>query len=355
MNLTVAVPPRGDAPYEIKIEEGILQSAGKEVRAALPNAKRAVVVSDSNVAPLYLQTVCASLEGAGFETASTVFPAGEASKRLSTIETFYEAFSNAHLTRTDCAVALGGGVCGDMAGFAAATWLRGMPFVQIPTTLLAQVDSSVGGKTGVDLPSGKNLVGAFHQPALVLIDPETLKTLPGRFFEDGMGEVLKYGCIRDAAFFDRLLREDCRGYLAETIYTCVDWKRKIVEEDPLNTGVRDVLNFGHTFAHAIEAVEHYTGLTHGTAVGVGMVLISRLGESLGLTEPGTAEKIAQGLAKYGLPTACGEPLPALLTAASHDKKNVGANIRLIFLRRIGEGLIHEMPFADFRKACGVLA
>lgn len=354
MKLRVNMPPRGDAPYDILIEEGCLEQVGACAKACLPRAERAVVVTDSNVGPLYAGRVQSALAKAGLTVQTVTFPAGEASKNLSTIGKLYAAFSQAGLTRTDFAVAVGGGVCGDMAGFAAATWLRGIPFVQVPTSLLAQVDSSVGGKTGVDLPEGKNLVGAFHQPALVLIDPETLKTLPRTFFADGMGEVIKYGCIRDRALFDRLGRENCRAYLADMIQTCVDIKRRVVEEDPLNTGLRDILNFGHTLGHAIEMVQQYHGLTHGSAVGVGMVMIARVGETMGVTEAGTAERIAGLLAQYGLPSDCGEPIDQLLAATAHDKKSVGSQIRLILLRQIGDGFIQSVPRAEWPRLCEAL-
>lgn len=349
MNLTVHTQPS----YEIIIESGCLSQIGTRAKALLPAAECAVLVTDTNVAPLYAETVRCALEAAGFRTSVSVFPAGEQSKNLASISSLYTAFAEAELTRTDFAVALGGGVCGDMTGFAAATWLRGIPFIQLPTTLLSQVDSSVGGKTGVDLPEGKNLVGAFHQPALVLIDPEALTTLPAAYFADGMGEVIKYGCIRDKALFDRLAAEDCRGWLSEMIYTCVDIKRQVVERDEHDTGERAVLNFGHTLGHALERVQHYGGLSHGKAVGIGMLLITQIGEKAGLTEAGTAEKIAVVLQKYGLPTTCAETLEVLLPATAHDKKSSGSSVNLIFLKNIGTSFIRKVPRAELPALCGV--
>lgn len=349
MKLTVNTQPS----YEIIIENGCLLQIGKRAKALLPKAERAVVVTDSNVGPFYVEKVKQSLQNAGFAVFIKVFPAGEQSKNLAVISSFYEAFSKAGLTRTDFAVALGGGVCGDMTGFAAATWLRGIPFIQVPTTLLSQVDSSVGGKTGVDLPEGKNLVGAFHQPALVLVDPETLATLTPAFFADGMGEVIKYGCIRDKALFDRLAKEDCHGYLAEMIYTCVNIKRQVVEHDEFDTGERAILNFGHTFGHALERVQDYCGLSHGKAVGVGMVLMAQVGERAGLTKAGTSEKIAALLQKYGLPASCDEALETLLPATVNDKKSSGSSINLIFLKTIGECFIQNISRKELPRLCGV--
>lgn len=349
MKLTVNTQPS----YEIIIENDCLTQIGSRAKALLPKAERAVLVSDTNVAPLYAEKVKQSLGNAGFSVSTAVFPAGEQSKNLTTISSFYAAFSKANLTRTDFAVALGGGVCGDMTGFAAATWLRGIPFIQIPTTLLSQVDSSVGGKTGVDLPEGKNLVGAFHQPALVLIDPQTLSTLTPAFFADGMGEVIKYGCIRDKSLFDRLAAEDCRNYLAEMIYTCVDTKRQVVERDERDTGERAILNFGHTFGHALERVQNYGGLSHGKAVGIGMVLISQIGEKNGLTAAGTAESITALLQKYGLPTSCDETLETLLPATAHDKKSSGSGVKLVFLKTIGECFTQNVPRSELPELCGV--
>ncbi len=251
-------------PYEIKIERGLLRRAGDEIRRIpeLRGARKAAVVTDSNLAT-QAQAVKASLKAAGYDVTLHVFPAGEESKNLSSIAAMLEAFAQFGLTRTDFAVAFGGGVTGDMAGFAAASYLRGIPFVQIPTSLLAQVDSSVGGKTGVDLPQGKNLVGAFWQPRLVLIDPDTLNTLPPRYFADGMGEVVKYGCIRSRALFDSLRDGQAWERLEDIIYQCVDIKRQVVENDERDKGERMILNFGHTLGHSLEKAYHFQGPSTG--------------------------------------------------------------------------------------------
>ena len=333
-------------PYEILLERGLLSRAGEECAKLFAPGARAMLISDSNVYPLFGEKVAASLREAGFRVFSCTFPAGEQSKQLSTVEGFYRALAENHFTRSDFVVALGGGVTGDMAGFAAATFLRGIDFVQVPTSLLAQVDSSVGGKTGVDLPFGKNLVGAFHQPRLVLIDPDTLDALPPHFFADGMGEVIKYGCIRDKDLFENLEKQDVKEHLEEVIFRCVDCKRQIVEADALEKGERMLLNFGHTLGHAMEKLRDFQGLSHGEAVGIGMVLISQAGEKTGLTQPGTADRIAALLEKYGLPTKTTDTPAELAAAASLDKKTDGDNLHLILLQSIGEACIHTIPAAD---------
>ena len=333
-------------PYEILLERGLLSRAGEECAKLFAPGARVMIISDSNVYPLFGEKVAASLREAGFRVFSCTFPAGEQSKQLSTVEGFYRALAENHFTRSDFVVALGGGVTGDMAGFAAATFLRGIDFVQVPTSLLAQVDSSVGGKTGVDLPFGKNLVGAFHQPRLVLIDPDTLDALPPHFFADGMGEVIKYGCIRDKDLFENLEKQDVKEHLEEVIFRCVDCKRQIVEADALEKGERMLLNFGHTLGHAMEKLRDFQGLSHGEAVGIGMVLISKAGEKAGLTQPGTAKRIAALLEKYGLLTKTTDTPAELAAAASLDKKNAGDNLHLILLQTIGESYIHTIPTAD---------
>ncbi len=338
--------------YDILIEHNILDKAGEYIRP-LTKAIRAVIVSDSNVAPIYSNRVKASLEKNGFETSLFVFEAGEASKRLSTIEKMYTHFYEHDLTRTDIVVALGGGVTGDMAGFAAASYLRGIDFVQIPTSLLAQVDSSVGGKTGVDLPGGKNLVGAFWQPRLVLIDPETLNTLPDVFFTDGLGEVVKYGCIRSRSLFEKLERENARDIIDEVIYECVSIKRDVVQNDERDTGERAILNFGHTFGHALEKLNNYTVLTHGEAVAAGAAILTRISENKGLTEKGTSQCLEALLKKYSLPTDSGFSLAEITAATRGDKKSTGKSINFILLKNIGECYIYKLKIEDFGEFFGI--
>ncbi len=342
--LTVSLPGRS---YDILIERGLLDRAGEYCRKALPRADKLFVVTDSTVGPLYLKRLIPPLEAAGLETAICEIPAGEASKCAGELARLWECMMDFGLTRTDAVVALGGGVVGDLAGFAAATILRGVDFVQIPTTLLSQVDSSVGGKVAIDLDHGKNLAGAFWQPRLVLMDPDTLDTLPDATFADGMAEVIKYGCIFDRTFFDFLAQRPDRAKLMEEIehilYTCCDLKRKVVEEDERDTGNRMLLNFGHTLGHAYELAGHYETWTHGQAVAAGMVRAAGLGERLGVTPAGTAETIARTLALLGLPVEIPCSLADYTAAIDLDKKGAGAEIAVILLEELGRAVPHRMP------------
>lgn len=332
-------------PYDIFIERGIIDLCGEYVKK-LSKAEKVVVVTDTNVAPHYKWRVLNSLEQQALRVQSFIYPAGEQSKHLGTISDIYKLLADFHMTRKDIIVALGGGVCGDMAGFAAATYLRGIDFIQIPTSLLAQVDSSVGGKTGVDLPQGKNLVGAFHQPIAVLIDPDTLNTLPDNFVSDGMAEVIKYGCIKDAAFFDLLESEDVQPKIEEVIETCVSIKRDVVSRDEREAGERMLLNFGHTLGHSIEKIYNFTGITHGMAVAIGMILIARAGELHGVTKAGTADRIVKICEKYHLPTSDAAGFAQMAQEAQGDKKTSGSKINLVLLRTIGESFILSLPLED---------
>ncbi len=342
--LTVALPGR---EYDILIQRGLLSQAGERVRAALPEARRLAVVSDANVGPLYYNRVKASLEAAGFECGFFPVPAGEKSKNPSQLARLWEDFMDFGLTRTDGVAALGGGVVGDLAGFAAATILRGVPFVQIPTTLLSQVDSSVGGKTAIDLKAGKNLAGVFCQPKLVLMDPETLDTLPLPVFMDGMAEVVKYGCIWDEDFFHFLAARPSRQALMADIehilYTCCDIKRKVVMEDELDTGLRMILNFGHTLGHAYELAGHYEEWSHGEAVAAGMCAAARLGAGLGITPADVPGRIEDVLGALGQVTRLCCSRADYAAAIGLDKKGAGADITLILLDRIGRAVPHKLP------------
>ena len=347
--LTVALPGR---EYEIAIQRGLLSQAGERIRAVLPRARRLAVVTDTNVGPLYYNKVKASLERAGFELGLFPVPAGEKSKNAAQLSQLWEGFMDFGLTRTDGVAALGGGVGVDLAGFAAATILRGVPFVQIPTTLLSQVDSSVGGKTAIDLKAGKNLAGVFCQPKLVLMDPETLDTLPLPVFMDGMAEVVKYGCIWDEDFFHFLAGRPSRQALMADIehilYTCCDIKRKVVMEDELDTGLRMILNFGHTLGHAYELAGHYVEWTHGQAVAAGMCAAARLGARLG-TPPEVPEQIEAALSALGLPTRISCSKSDYAAAVGLDKKGAGADIALILLDQMGHASPHKLPKAELLK------
>ncbi|MCI5651781.1 MAG: 3-dehydroquinate synthase [Ruminococcus bromii] len=331
-----------DKPYDVLVENGALDRAGEAVKPLFKPGSQAMIVSETNVFPIYGERLTASLTAAGFRVSHFVFGAGEQQKQLSTVMQIYEALSEHGFTRSDFIVTLGGGVAGDMGGFAAATFLRGIDFVQVPTSLLAQVDASVGGKTGVDLPFGKNLVGAFHQPRLVISDPQTLSTLSDDFFTDGLGEVIKYGCIMDAELFGQLERGEVIDRLEETICRCVQCKKILVEEDATDKGHRMILNFGHTFGHALEKLTGFSALSHGRAVGIGMVMAGEVGESLGITEMGTAARIRRVLESYGMPTESEFDFSEVVEATALDKKSFGKTLNLILLKSIGECVIHPV-------------
>ena len=345
--LTVALPGRD---YDILIERGLLSRAGELCKAALPRARKLAVVTDTNVGPLYTNKVKASLEQAGFAVQVTTLPAGEQTKCVDNLSLLWEQFMVFGLTRTDAVVALGGGVIGDLAGFAAATALRGVDFVQIPTTLLAQVDSSVGGKVAIDLKAGKNLAGAFWQPRLVLMDPDVLNTLSDNTFADGMAEVIKYGCIRDAEFFTFLeqhpSRSEIMAEIEHVLYTCCNIKREVVVEDERDTGVRMLLNFGHTVGHAYELAGNYGLWTHGQAVAAGMVKAAELGLALAVTPEGTGQRIAALLERFALPTAIDCTHEQYADAVGLDKKGTGDSISLILLETMGSAIAHKMPKAE---------
>lgn len=348
MNLTVNL---GKQTYTIYIDNGILAHAGEYVRKVF-NGQKIMIISDDNVFPLYGTRLLNSLEG--YECHTLVLPHGETTKRFQTLPAVYSALLNARLTRSDLVIALGGGVIGDLAGFAAASYLRGVNLIQIPTSLLAQVDSSVGGKVAVDLPQGKNLVGAFYHPGMVLIDPDVLDTLPAHFISDGMGEVIKYGCIKDSGLFDLLCShssfEDLKPELKSVIARCVDIKRGIVEADQYDKGERMLLNFGHTLAHTIEQYYHYERESHGKAVGIGMYQITKIAEKNGLTPDGCAEKIRKALEIYGLPASCGLPVSALTEAISLDKKNLNGHLNIVLLHSIGDSYVYPTDLDFFNGA-----
>lgn len=346
--LRVDLPGR---EYDIVIDRGVLDRAGALCKAVLPGTKKLFVVTDSHVEPLYYNRVKASLESAGFPCFVHVIPAGEASKNAVQLSLLWEEMMSARLTRGDAVIALGGGVVGDLAGFAAATVLRGVNFVQIPTTLLAQVDSSVGGKVAIDLAAGKNLAGTFWQPRLVLMDPDVLHTLPLTVFMAGMAEVVKYGCIADSAFFAFLEARPSRDRIMDDIehilYTCCDLKRRTVVSDERDiAGPRMLLNFGHTLGHAYELAGHYTAWSHGEAVAAGMCAAAHIGVQLKLTPPDVPERIAHICASLGLPTAISCSMADYAAAVGLDKKCMGEDISLVLLEKLGKAVVYSMRQED---------
>ena len=331
----------GERSYPIHIRAGLLEESGALLAGVL-RGRRIAVLTDDTVYGLYGARLEASLRAAGHPPQWIRIAPGEESKRIRTLEQVWEALAAGGLQRDDLLVGFGGGVVGDMAGFAAACYMRGIDVVQIPTTLLAQVDSSVGGKTGVDLEAGKNLVGAFWQPRLVLADPSLLATLTPRERAGGLAEVVKYGTIASEGLFLQLESSDVPASLPESIIVqCCHIKRDIVQRDERDGGERMLLNFGHTFGHAIERAGGYRRFTHGEAVSIGMVAAARAGESMGLTDAGTAARLEELLARFGLPTESPYP-PADLSPLLHaDKKAGGDVLRFILLRRLGEAFVWE--------------
>ncbi len=340
----IEIPVKASQPYTVTIGSGLLGECGKYI-AKVHKPCKIAVVSDTNVAPLYLEKVEKSLHESGFETVSFVFPAGEQSKNLHTFADLLEFMAESRLTRTDLAVALGGGVTGDMTGFAAASFLRGIPYVQIPTSLLADVDSSVGGKTAVDLKAGKNLAGAFMQPLAVLIDIDTLQTLTDEFFADGSAECIKYGVLGSERILDIYENGDPHASVQDIIAESVQIKADYVENDEFDTGLRRYLNLGHTLGHAIERSSKF-GLTHGHAVAAGTVLICRAGEKMGITEPGTADRLAKINERNDLPVSTEFSAAVLTDSALNDKKRKGDTIALIIPEKIGKCMTKTVPVTE---------
>jgi 3-dehydroquinate synthase len=348
----------GPRSYEIVVTPGEPGGVGAFVRRAVPQAAAALVVTDERVVP-HAEAVAASLRAAGFRTAVTALPAGEETKSQFWLGRVYDDLASIPADRRTPVVAVGGGVVGDLAGFAAATYNRGLPLVMVPTTLLAMVDSSVGGKTGINHPAGKNLIGAFHQPAGVWIDTRFLDTLPKREYVSGLAEVVKYGVILDAAFFEYVERNP-RGILDRdpdsvrtVVSRCCRLKADVVEKDEREeTGLRAVLNYGHTFAHAFETVGGYGTWLHGEAVAAGMVCASRLAERMGVVPPEVTARQVNLLQTLGLPIAPrpGWPVDALIAVMRRDKKAAAGKLRFVLPTRIGDvRLVDDVPENQVRE------
>lgn len=332
-------------PYEVRIEPGLVRRVGEELLTVSGKPCSVMVIADDTVASLYGKAVEKSLAQSGFTPYSFVFPHGEEHKTLTVWQDMLFALAESRLTRTDLVLALGGGVTGDMAGFAAAAYLRGIRFVQLPTTLLAMVDSSVGGKTGLNLPMGKNLAGAFHQPSLVLCDPETLGTLPKDTLLDGVAEAVKMGVLGDETMFSWFEDGTYQAQTEEIIQRCVRQKAGIVAEDELDKGSRQMLNLGHTLGHAIEALSQYE-VSHGRAVAAGMVYAARLAQGLGLCDELCPQRIAAALERCGLPTSAPYPATALLERVLLDKKRAGDILTLVLPKTVGECVLYPVPVRD---------
>lgn len=339
--------------YDILIEPGLLKKSGSLIQPLLLSTDSVVVMTDENVWRCHGDAFAAAMRDNGIDFKPLILPPGETNKSLIGLSAVYDAFSELSLKRDGLVIAFGGGVVGDLCGFACATWMRGVRFIQIPTSLLAQVDSSVGGKTGINLPYGKNMAGVFYQPKLVIIDPQTLNTLPEREKRCGMAEVIKYAAIRSAALYETLLTCTDLNTSTQIIYDCCAIKAKIVARDERDSGERMLLNFGHTFGHAIEKYYNYERFNHGEAVAIGMVIAAELGETLGLTAFGTAQKLRALLKLHGLETddSCGH-IHDLIKLLKADKKSVGGGVQMVFLQKIGASFIHYVDFEKLEIAAG---
>ena len=334
--------------YDILIDKGIIDNCGELIRNVKPKGKCAVI-TDDNVDKFYGERVMRSLRSAGIETAKFVFPHGEASKNHSTLLDIYGFLAENGFTRSDYIAALGGGVVGDTAGYAAATYMRGIDFVQIPTTVVSQADSSVGGKTAVNIKAGKNLVGLFHQPRLVIADTDTLSTLTPEFFSDGMAEVIKHGMIKSAELFELLSTQDIKANLVDIMKRNVTIKGQVVENDEREKGERMLLNFGHTLGHALEKYYDFTGLTHGCAVAVGMSTFTHIAERNGMCKAGVADRLDALLTKCGLPITDPAPMDELFRLSLGDKKHLDGGMNIVICSDIGKSEVVKMSVAEYVK------
>lgn len=344
------IPVHTAPAYEVVIGSGLHKTCGQRLRTLMEPCHLAVI-SDSNVAPLYQESVVQSLKGAGFSVSTYVFPAGEENKRIPVLSDILEFLAEAHLTRTDCVVALGGGVTGDMAGFAAGCYLRGIRYVQMPTTLLSAVDSSVGGKTAIDLAAGKNLAGVFLQPVTVLCDTDCLNTLSPEVFADGAAEAIKTGFLSDEELFSMFEGGILKTDPASIIARCVSYKAGVVERDEREQNERRLLNLGHTVGHAIEKCSGYT-IPHGHGVAAGMAILARAADRLGWTETPVAQRISNCLRQHELPTGTAFTAEALAEAALADKKRSGNEITLVIPYQVGNCQLKKVPVTEL---CSIIA
>lgn len=334
------IPVNASKNYTVTIGSSVLHTVGEKIRA-LTNAKKVCIISDSHVLPLYGGIVFESLHRAGLDSCSFVFPAGENSKNAQIYLEILNFLAQNGLTRSDCIVALGGGVVGDLAGFAAATFLRGIPYIQVPTTLLAMVDSSIGGKTGIDLPSGKNLAGAFYQPKAVICDMDTLDTLPVESFQDGCAEVIKYGVLYDPDLFAYLKKAGLSFDRESVVARCVALKSQVVTQDELDTDQRQLLNLGHTIGHAIEKCSDFA-VSHGRAVSIGMAMVARAAKC------NDTDRLLALLQKFDLPIRTDLSPDALLEVMLADKKRRGDTLNLILPKEIGNCAIVPTPIVNLK-------
>ncbi len=339
--------------YHVLIKPSIIDNIGDELAKIYEN-KRIAIITDHNVERIYGEKLINNLEIKGYEANTISVEPGENSKSIETLSKLYDRLLDTNITRKDMIIAFGGGVIGDLGGFAAATLFRGIKYIQIPTSLLAQIDSSIGGKVAVNLSRGKNLVGNFYHPEAVFIDPELLKTLPKRYLSDGMAEVIKYACIKDIDLFNKLAgletEFDLFSIIHEIIYTCCNIKKEIVEKDEKELGDRMLLNFGHTIGHAVEKAFNYERYTHGEAVAIGMYYITKRSEDIGITKKGTASLIKKLLVKFELPLELPEiGHNMLLEAINLDKKSEAEFLNIVLLKEIGDSFIKKIKKEDINS------
>lgn len=338
-------------PCKIIIDKNLIQYSGEHIKN-LSSVGQVLIITDDLVNELYSNKLTESLISNGFEVFLFVLAHGEPSKNFHTVERIYSFLIKNKFTRSDLIIALGGGVIGDVAGFVASTYMRGMGFVQIPTTLLAQIDASIGGKNGINLSHGKNLIGTFYQPKLVLIDVDTLTTLPRKLISDGMAEAIKYGLIRSPALFDMIKNNEFDDILKDLIFECINIKKDIVEHDELEQNERKLLNFGHTLGHAIEKFYNFTGYTHGQAVALGMAYTVSSGEKMSVTKNGTYDELISVLEKYNLPYKLNCDIDALVAVARVDKKAAGEFFDVVLIKDVGEGFIKRIKKCDLKNYIG---
>lgn len=332
---------KASAPYQVEIGPGALDALGERCRALCPKAQKAVVVSDDRVFPLHGADVFQTLRSAGLTAESFVLPHGEASKSAENLLALLNFCTAQGLTRSDTLIALGGGMTGDLTGFAAAVYMRGIAYIQCPTTLLAAVDSSVGGKTAVDLPAGKNLMGAFWQPRAVLCDTDKLATLPDAVFTAGCAEVIKTAILFDPELFDMLERDGKAFNRESVIARCVGHKRDVVAEDEFDTGRRALLNLGHTLGHAVEARSDFS-LSHGQSVAIGTAVVCRAAAKAGFCDAALPERVSALLQTFGLPVETDMPIDELMPVMLSDKKRSGATVNVIVPEAIGRCALRPM-------------
>ncbi len=335
--------------YDIFIEKGLLSNCAEIIKSQT-KSKKFAIITDDIVDSLYSEILINSLTHEGFTAVKYVFKNGESSKSIENLNNIYSFLAKENITRSDCIIALGGGVVGDITGFAAATFLRGLDYIQIPTTLLAQIDSSVGGKTAINLTVGKNLVGSFKQPILVICDSNVLSTLSEEILADGMAEAIKYGMIRSSSLFDLINNHNIdtvSNVLDDIIYECISIKSDVVSADEFDKGERMILNFGHTLGHAVESYYNYEKYSHGSAVAIGMALITKQAVASSLCEKIYLEKLIECIEKYRLPVKCSASLNELVPLCYNDKKRESDKINIILCSKIGDCEIKQLTIENF--------